>query len=152
MNLNVILKLRVKFITLFCYIPQNLRRENLFVRTQNIRKNWCFLPLIRIFMFGYHGVKYVSFSRKKIVRTKLAHDLEGLIVSFLHVRTYGSRYSRMDQVKFVKDSLQKIWSDMFCLGRPYHFKFFKDCLPKILLEPFLNSLTHIFLIHLALCR
>ena len=24
-----------------------------------------------------------------------------------------------------------------CLGRPYHFKFFKGCLPQILLGPFL---------------
>ena len=33
---------------------------------------------------------------------------------------YGSKYSRMDQVKF-----------------------FKDCLPHILLGPFLNTFTHI---------
>ena len=33
----------------------------------------------------------------------------------------GSRYSKMDQVKFVEDSLQKIWSDMAY----YHFKFLK---------------------------
>ena len=32
---------------------------------------------------------------------------------------------RMDQVKFVEDSLYKIWSD--------HFKFFKGCLPQILI-------------------
>ena len=31
---------------------------------------------------------------------------------------------------------------MVCLGRPYHFKLFKDCLPQILLGPFLNTLTH----------
>ena len=30
--------------------------------------------------------------------------------------SYGSRYSRMDQVKFVEESLQKIWSDMVCYG------------------------------------
>ena len=29
------------------------------------------------------------------------------------------------------------------LGRPYHFKFFKGCLPQILLGPFLNTLTQI---------
>ena len=34
---------------------------------------------------------------------------------------------------------------MVCLSRPYHFKFFKGCLPQILLSPFLNTLTHIFL-------
>ena len=30
--------------------------------------------------------------------------------------THGAKYSRMDQVKFVEDRLQKIWSDMVCLG------------------------------------
>ena len=52
--------------------------------------------------------------------------------------TNGTKYSRMDKVKFVKDSLEKIWSDMVCLSRSYLFKFFKDCLPQILLGPFLN--------------
>ena len=36
-------------------------------------------------------------------------------------------------------------SDMACLSRPYHFKFFKDCLPQILLGSFLNTLSHIYL-------
>ena len=30
-----------------------------------------------------------------------------------------------------------------CLSRPYHFKFFKGCLPQIWLGPFLNTLSHI---------
>ena len=47
--------------------------------------------------------------------------------------TNGSRYSRMDQVKFVEDNLSKISSDMVRLRRPYHFKFFKGCLPKFYL-------------------
>ena len=49
----------------------------------------------------------------------------------------------MDQVKFVQDSLWKIWSDMVCLGRPYHLKFFNSCLPQILLGPLLNILSHL---------
>ena len=48
----------------------------------------------------------------------------------------------MDQVKFVEDSLYKVQSDMVCLARPYPFKFFKSCLPQILLGPFLNTFTH----------
>ena len=36
---------------------------------------------------------------------------------------FETKYSRMDQVKFVEDSLWKIWSDMVCLGRSYHFRF-----------------------------
>ena len=39
---------------------------------------------------------------------------------------------------------------MVCLSRPYHFKFFKGCLPQILLGPFLNTLTQIILSSLAL--
>ena len=30
---------------------------------------------------------------------------------------------------------------MVCPGRPYDFKFFKGCLPQILLGPFMNTLT-----------
>ena len=37
----------------------------------------------------------------------------------------GTKYSRMDQVKFVKDSVLK--------NRPYPFKFFKSCLPQFYL-------------------
>ena len=32
-----------------------------------------------------------------------------------------------------------------CLSRPYHFKSFKGCLLQILLGPFWNTLTHVFL-------
>ena len=32
---------------------------------------------------------------------------------------------------------------MVCLNRPHHFKFFKGCLPQILLDPFLNTLLQI---------
>ena len=38
--------------------------------------------------------------------------------------------------KFVKD-----FKDIVCLGRPYHFKFFKGFLPQILLGQFLNTYT-----------
>ena len=53
---------------------------------------------------------------------------------------YGSRYSTMDWVKLVEDSLWKIWSDMACLSSLYQFKFFRGCLPQIFLGPFLNTL------------
>ena len=54
----------------------------------------------------------------------------------------GAKYSKMDQVKFVEDILDKC---VVCWGRPYHFKFFKGCLPQILLGPFLNTLSQMFL-------
>ena len=50
-------------------------------------------------------------------------------------------YSRMDQIKFVEERLQKILSDMICLNRPYHFQFFKGYLSQILFDPFLNTLS-----------
>ena len=47
------------------------------------------------------------------------------------------------QVKFVEDSLKKIWRDMVCLSRQYPLKFFKGCLPQFLIGPLLNTLSHI---------
>ena len=35
---------------------------------------------------------------------------------------------------------------MVCLSRPYHFRYFKGCLPKILLGPFLNTLAHMIML------
>ena len=54
---------------------------------------------------------------------------------------YGKKYSRMDQAKFVEDSLIcPIWN-MVCF-RQTPFKFFKRCLPQILLGSFLNIFSH----------
>ena len=44
-----------------------------------------------------------------------------------------AKYSRMNKV-----------DPYLCLSRPHPFKFFKDCLPQILLGPFLNTWTQIF--------
>ena len=44
---------------------------------------------------------------------------------------------------FEEDLLKNnIWGKVF-KNRPYHFKFFKGCLPQILLGPFLNTLPHL---------
>ena len=56
---------------------------------------------------------------------------------------FGTKYSRMDQVKFVEDSLKKFEGIIVCLRRPYHFKTFKGCLPQISIGPFLNTLSHL---------
>ena len=74
---------------------------------------------------GFLKIKFGSFIRNKVIK-------------------YVSRYSRMDRVKFVEDSLFEEGM-MVSLNRPYHFKFFKGCLPQILLGPFLNTLTHILI-------
>ena len=49
------------------------------------------------------------------------------------ISLFGTKYSRVDQVKFVEDSL----------SRPYPFNFFKGYLPQILLGPLLNTLSHL---------
>ena len=51
----------------------------------------------------------------------------------------------------LKTTFEKIWSDMICLGRPYHFSFFKGCLSQILLGPFLNTFTHIIINFAVAC-
>ena len=48
---------------------------------------------------------------------------------------HGTKYSRMDQINF-------FWDIAFVKDRPYPFKFFKGCLPRILIGPFLNTLSH----------
>ena len=45
--------------------------------------------------------------------------------------------------KRVFKKFEGVWS---ALGRPYPFKFFKDCLLQILLGPFLNTLSHLYLV------
>ena len=55
-------------------------------------------------------------------------------ISFQSIRkclggcVFERQYLRTDPVKFVED----------CLSKSYPFKFFKACLPQILLGPFLN--------------
>ena len=59
----------------------------------------------------------------------------------LEEKIIETKYSRMQQVKIKGDSLEKNWSNIVCLSRPYQFNFFKDCLRKILLVPYLNILS-----------
>ena len=70
---------------------------------------------------------------------------------------------RRVQVKYLKIMVEIIniattlftgHSNDIWVSRPYHFKFFKGCLPQILLGPFLNTLTHIVIFfrrHFAKC-
>ena len=61
-------------------------------------------------------------------------------------RPYGTKYSRKGQVKFAEGSLYKKLKG-YDLPKADHtpFKFFKGCLPQILLGPFLNTLSHLLL-------
>ena len=46
----------------------------------------------------------------------------------------------MDQVNFVEKPLKKM-KRYSILNRPHHFKFFKNCIPQILLDSLLNKLS-----------
>ena len=43
----------------------------------------------------------------------------------------------------MEDRLEKILSNMTCLNRPYQLKFFKGCLPQMLLGPLLNIFSQL---------
>ena len=55
-------------------------------------------------------------------------------------RQNGAKYSRMNQVKFVEDSLYGLMRLTMSL------QIFKCCLPQILLGPFLNILPQLSLL------
>ena len=38
------------------------------------------------------------------------------------------------------------------LNRPYHFKFFKGCLPEVLLGPFLKNVSNLLLVLLLFLK
>ena len=81
--------------------------------------------------------------KKRFTECFVANEgLLQIIVSFWFYEICETKHSRVNQVKFAEDSILKIWSDMICLSRPYHVKFFKDCLPQILLGSFLNTLSY----------
>ena len=77
------------------------------------------------------------YTDKRTLKRSLSYMFIRLILSILKLR--------LDYilVKFVEDSLYKIWSDIASLSRPYHFNFFKGCITQVLLGPFLKTLTHI---------
>ena len=65
-----------------------------------------------------------------------------IFIGYLPFAVFGTKYSRMDQVKFLKDSLQKIWKDMVCLNR-----FSSTNFTLSILEYFVSFV--IFIVHLT---
>ena len=56
--------------------------------------------------------------------------------------TYGTKYSKMDQLKVVQYSLLNIRSDCGLSKQIIWPKFFKGCIPQILIDPSINTLPH----------
>ena len=55
--------------------------------------------------------------------------------------TFKNGPSKIWGRQLLKNLKGYVWS---ALSRPYFFKFFKVCIPQILLCPFLNTLSHLF--------
>ena len=67
--------------------------------------------------------------------------IKSIFESFVMCTLYESKYSIMDQVKFV----ERVFIKFEEIRSAYHihfFKLFKGCVPHILLGPFLNTLYH----------
>ena len=77
---------------------------------------------------------------------KNIHVIQCTYLSYIlkHLVSNGTKYLRMDQVE--------LWKTAFCLSKPYHFKFFKGCLPPFLLGPFWNTLSQISVILTSLSK
>ena len=52
--------------------------------------------------------------------SSLQYSCKGLYIFCVEGMIFETKHSRMDQVKFVEDSLQKIWRDMVCLSIKFH--------------------------------
>ena len=67
-----------------------------------------------------------------------------LIKNYAHLEEYQMGQSIQEWTsKICERQLLKIWSDVVCLNRPYHFRFFKGCLSQNILGAFLNTLSQI---------
>ena len=117
-KLNGIIAVRVKQVTetaIFIIFSSAMQKhhQNKNIRWKYIKVNICFTP-----------INIIKLSSEEAIM-------------------YGTKYSRVGQVKFVENSLFKNlkWCGLYSvLTRLYHIKFCRGCLPQILLGPFLNTL------------
>ena len=80
-----------------------------------------------------HVLQLAMFSSHFVIG--LFNEVHYSIIRNQYVSLFGMRYSRIDQVK---------------LSKPSDIKYFNGCLPQILLGPFLNTLSHLVPVLLAL--
>ena len=90
----------------------------------------------------FHAKKELSQCLEKLVLNTYFHFLERLLKT-IHVYM-GKSIQEWTKSNLWKEAFKKLEViGSACLGRPYHFKLFKGCLPQILLGPFSNTLTHV---------
>ena len=132
------------------YLETLNRRTNIFVHNFFLT-----LPLKSRILYNFH--KKQKYPTKKNLSTVLGNIFEDFFtfLNLLHHKwgrnrlwspetKYGTKYSGMDQVKFVGDSFENCWRSMVYFKQIILLQFFyKGCLPHILLGPFLNTLSHL---------
>ena len=72
---------------------------------------------------------------------------KGLIMWFIHTFISKKLSSRLILPQYIWVNVFKNKLSKICLGRSYHFRVFKGCLPQILLGPFLSTLTQLLEYH-----
>ena len=130
---------RIKYWFLEIFVLISPMKEQLFVEHISVAfSEQCQTSKMGIFCKTVNGFQSLTISVKSSVldiwQGSEYASTSGLLL-LTEAVTYrcsadGTKYSRMDQVKFVED-------------RPYPFRFFKGCLPQILPGPFLNTLPYI---------
>ena len=98
-----------------------------------------FKEIIIIPTITYTNIKPVSCTCRKLHKQKI------LLIILFHCHKTQEQLGQIIQ-EWAKKNLwktafkkfEKVWS-----AQAYSFKFFKGCLPHILLGPFLNTLSHI---------
>ena len=87
--------------------------------------------VIKMFPYSLYELRLQLYGRN-ILKWTYRHQIYQMHHVNFPLSIYETKYSRIDLVKFVEDSLQIIWSSMVCISS----------LPQILLGPFLNTLSH----------
>ena len=109
-------------------------------------KNWNFrFLLVRFYsIFLPFYLPWYSFRLGKMKSSNNKQDdCNNVFLFHLATAHFWANEIRNGQSKICRRQPLKIWSDMICLKRPHNSKFFKVCLPQILLSLFLNTLFHL---------
>ena len=97
------------------------------------------------FNLFHPNVPFLYSSWKAWDSTRMEHALawNGLMIYFINiwVKVFKNGPSKI----FGRQPLKNLkWYGLVCLGRSYHFKFFKGCLRQTLRGLFLKTLTQLF--------
>ena len=96
----------------------------------------CFMKYSKFVIDLILTSKPLRFQKTYVIETRLSSYHKMTSTLYKACRVYSSSLLR---------ATYQIRRDV-CLGRSYHFRWYKGCLPQILLGPFLNTLTKCFIL------